>query len=929
MRQPQSETLTGKRSDAAAPLSRFVVGIDLGTTNIAVSYVDLEGDYRLRQFNIPQLTNLGEIDTNALLPAALYLPGKHELPKGSLELPWDGSPTHAVGVFARQQGAAVPERLVSSAKSWLAHAGVDRTRGILPWGSELGDQMVSPVQVSTFYLEHIRNAWDAEFARLNDAQGTPCILREQQVILTVPASFDEVARQLTLSASQEAGLEHVVLLEEPLAAFYGWLWAQQGNWQEKLPEGSTVLIVDVGGGTTDFSLIRVEEGGTLRRTAVGDHLLLGGDNMDMSLARQAEAAWGVRLGLREWSMLCQECRKAKEALFSPPAPDTFEIGIAGLGSSVIASTRTIRFERKVILKMVMDGFFPMLPTDSPPPERGRGIRQMGLPYAADPAVTGHLLQFLKAANQSRTGTSNLPLKPAFVLFNGGAMLPDCIRTQLTAIVGKWGGGDVPTRQLEVADLKAAVSTGAACYGLARHGIGVRVKGGTARAYYLEAGTEGSSKLVCVMPRNTEEGVICHLTTPVFRLRANQPVEFRGYASATRLGDALGDLLEDRLEISPLPSLRTVLRYGKKEHTELTVTLSTVLNEVGTLDIWCTTADDSHRYPLSFHLRGSGESSSPGNMEQLIDQETVEAARELIREAFANAEQLKYITRELERTLSLPRQDWGITLCRSLADSLTANPESRTHTARHEARWLNLTGFLTRPGFGVPSDEWRMGQLWKLWHGGPGHPKDPQVAAEWWIFWRRVAGGLRSGQQQQIAASLIKELIPKSGGKLGPRKRGIQEATEMWRCLGALERLVGKTKLRILRTLVMAEQRLQGHHFWVIARVGARQLIHGPADAVVPAGKLEPLLTQLFRVVEQSGFERLGLLAVANLTRLSKVRNLDVKEEQRAQARELLASGRAPEEWRALLDHLDQETVAYRQEVMGEALPLGLMIGEAD
>ncbi|NLF18355.1 MAG: Hsp70 family protein, partial [Lentisphaerae bacterium] len=295
---------------------RYLVGIDLGTTNSVVHYVDLEADRRIQPFPIPQLVALGEIAALPQLPSFAYVSADHEAPAGTLDLPWAQPDAVIVGTLARDQGALVPERLISSAKSWLAHAGVDRTRGILPWGSDLGDRKLSPLEVSYRFLEHIRQAWDHRMGSQRDRHGTPARLAEQQVLLTVPASFDDVARQLTVEAARRAGLAHLTLIEEPLAAFYAWLAENEYAWSATLQPGQTVLVVDVGGGTTDFSLVAIEPGPTLRRTAVGDHLLLGGDNMDMALARRAEKAWGKPLPTRQWFQLCQLCRRAKEALLA-------------------------------------------------------------------------------------------------------------------------------------------------------------------------------------------------------------------------------------------------------------------------------------------------------------------------------------------------------------------------------------------------------------------------------------------------------------------------------------------------------------------------------------------------------------------------------------------------------------------------------------
>ncbi len=904
--------------------TRFVVGIDLGTTNSAVCYVDTEGDAVPCQFAIPQLVAAGEVGASELLPSFCYLSGTTELVAGALELPWERSADYAVGQFARQQGALIPDRLVASAKSWLAHAGVDRTRGILPWGAELGDQMVSPVEVSARYLRHVRAAWDHAFGRLRDREGTPCVLAEQQVVLTVPASFDEVARQLTLEAAKQAGLAQVVLIEEPLAAFYSWLWHHDTDWRELVRENETILVVDVGGGTTDFSLVQIEPGFSLRRTAVGEHLLLGGDNMDMSLAREAEAAWSAKLGPREWSQLCLECRRVKEQLLMAVAEETADIAVAGQGRSLIASTRTHTFTREQVVERIRDGFFPDLPVDAPDPERARGMRQMGLPYANDPAVTRHLLRFLRGASATVSEPVHGLAAPSHILFNGGAMLPASLRQRVCAVVGSWLGGN-PVPELAADDLNLAVSRGAAYYGLVRLGQGVRVKGGIARAYYLEVGTGQDSRLICVMPRDTQEGVVRELSDLTFDLATNQPVRFPLAASTTRLHDQLGDRVEPSDEILPLPPLHTVIPHGKGSSRSLSVRLSTRLEEVGTLAVWCASLDGRHRYPLSFDLRGSAESSD--EVEIVVDSDRREAAVALLGRAFGDEpDLLKRLPAELEACLDLPRKDWGAALLRQLADALLNATERRALTARHEARWLNLTGFALRPGFGMPGDDWRIRQIWKLWHEGCANARDAQAAADWWTLWRRAAGGLREGQQQQIANGLIRDLVPKPGQRLDARRGPAQETIEMWRCLGALERLSAKGKLGVLQVLLGGEQRLADHHFWVVARLAARCLFHGPEDTIVPAAKLEPLLPTLFARANQAR-DRMAQFAVVNACRKCGVRGLDVSEKLVDQADALLARLEAPAEWRRLLRHAETADQNFQREVAGDALPLGLQLAE--
>jgi hypothetical protein len=901
--------------------TRFVVGIDLGTTNSAVCYVDTEGESGPRQFAVPQLVAAGEVGSAELLPSFCYLAGESELPEGALELPWAKDQRHAVGRFAQVQGAAIPDRLVASAKSWLAHAGVDRTRGILPWGSELGDQMVSPVEVSARYLGHIRAAWDHAFGRLQDQEGTRCLLSEQQVILTVPASFDEVARQLTLEAAKQAGLAHVVLIEEPLAAFYSWLWHHEEDWREQVAENETILVVDVGGGTTDFSLVQIEPGFSLRRTAVGEHLLLGGDNMDMSLARDAETAWNSQLAPREWSQLCLECRRIKESLLAIDAPESADVAVAGQGRSLIASTRTHSFVKDDVVARIRDGFFPEIEAESSGIERARGMRQMGLPYASDPAVTRHLLRFLRGAAATVEQPVNGLAAPSRILFNGGAMLPASLRERVCTVVASWTGREtVP--ELSASDLNLAVSRGAAYYGLVRLGQGVRVKGGIARAYYLEVGAGDQSHLLCVMPRDTQEGVVLDLPDRTFELATNQPVRFPIAASTTRLGDQLGETVVRDEEIRDLPPLHTVIPHGRGSSRSISVRLSTRLDEVGTLALWCSSLDGRHRYPLSFDLRGDAATATD-EVEIVVDNDRREAALALLARAFGEEpDVLKRLPKDLESCLELPRKDWGAALLRQLADALLERTGRRGLTPRHEARWLNLVGFCLRPGFGMPGDDWRIRQLWKLWHDGCLNARDAQASADWWTLWRRVAGGLRQGHQEQIANILVRDLVPKPGERLDRRKGPAQETIEMWRCLGAMERLSAKAKAKVLRALLETESRWDDHHFWVMARLAARRLFHGPEDAVVPATKLEPLLPELLKRANQAR-SHVAAFAVVNACRRCDVRGLDVADRLIDEAEVLLARLDAPEEWRHLLRSVEDDSRSYQREVTGDALPLGL------
>ena len=902
--------------------SRFLVGIDLGTTNCSVCYIDMtEPERRLHDFPVVQTVAPGETAAETLLPSFCYLPGEHDLPENALSLPWNRAPQIAVGHFAREQGARIPERLVASAKSWLAHAGVDRTKPILPWGGELGGQMLSPVDASAQYLEHLKFAWNQRFASVKDDDGTPCLMQNQQVVLTVPASFDETARELTVQAARQAGLEKLTLIEEPLAAFYAWLGANQQDWKQKVAVGDVVLVVDIGGGTTDLTIVEIEDDYTLRRKAVGEHLLLGGDNMDMTLAHVAESAWNTKLPQRQWSRLCQECRRVKEKLLSADAPETMQVAVAGEGSSIFASLKTFDFKRNDIQTTILDGFFPFVEKDSQPPERRRGIQAMGLPYAADPAVTKHILAFLKFASQTLRNPAPVAI-PNKILFNGGTLIPDLLRQRIRDVISHWNNG-LPPVELKSSDFSLAVSQGAAFYGLARRGEAVRVKGGIANAYFLEIASQDAKRLLCVMPRDTDEGVVCQLPE-TFILQANTPVAFPLHASATRLEDKLGDIVEDGDDITPLPPLNTILRFGRKtDRTDLKVRLSSQLNEIGTLDVWCETVDQSHRFPLSFVLRGATQNDAGGALrEDVIDEARAVQALSFIEDAFTNdARQLNssFMSR-LEEILDAPRTEWGAPILRRMADLLLQHTEWRSATPAHEARWLNLAGFALRPGTGRIGDELRIRNAWKLWKPGPLAARNASVQQNWFIFWRRLAGGLSAGQQEQLAGSLARELLPKDGKP--PLKKGDQTALEQWRCIASMERMSPSFKSRCLQAFMNSSTKLEDAAFWPVARFVERIPLHGTEDALIPATKLEQFAEKLLAVIVQADQPHLALLALTAAATRTGVRTLDLSDTFRQKALDLLQKRQAPEDWLQALK-TDKVANSFLSDMRGDSLPLGL------
>ena len=609
-------------------MSRYSIGIDLGTTNSAVSYFNLDeagkGGAGPSMLAIPQVTAPGVLADRMLLPSFLYLPGDQEFPADSLAVPWDRQRQDGVvGEFARSHGGKVPTRLVSSAKSWLCHAGVNRLDPILPWEAPAEVQRVSPLEASARYLTHLREAWDHQFK--DDA------LRDQEVVLTVPASFDAAARDLTLKAAQQAGLANLTLIEEPQAAFYAWLGHMGENFRKQIKPGDIVLVVDVGGGTSDFSLIAMtsQEGDVaLTRIAVGDHILLGGDNMDLALAHTVNerlAAGGKKLDAWQFNALIFACRQAKEQMFADPKLKAAPLVIPGRGSSLIGGTVKTELGRAELTSLLTDGFFPKTAIgDRPQLARRTGLAQMSLPYAQDAGVTRHLAAFLTRQARALAATPDAPIKvgegkfvhPTAVLFNGGVFKATALKDRVMEVLNDWlaADGAPPARELAGADLDLAVARGAAYFGWVRHGHGLRIRGGTARAYYVGVesampavpGREPPVRALCVAPFGMEEGTQADVPPQEFGLVVGEPAHFRFFSSSVRRGDRVGTMLDDVAgneeleEVAPIET--TLAAQGGNEGKLVPVNLQAAVTEIGTLELRCLEKGGPGQWKLELNVR---------------------------------------------------------------------------------------------------------------------------------------------------------------------------------------------------------------------------------------------------------------------------------------------------------------------------------------
>jgi hypothetical protein len=969
-------------------MSRYLIGIDLGTTNSALAYVDLErkskaGRPEVQTFAIPQLVAPAELAGRALLPSFLYLPGAHDLPPGSVALPWDPARSYAVGEFARNHGGRVPGRLVTSAKSWLCHAGVDRSAPILPWGAPPDVARISPVEASARYLRHMIESWN--FAMAQDRPDDR--LEKQTVVLTVPASFDDVARNLTVEAARQGGFENITLLEEPQAAFYCWLLQSaihQSAAATSLKPGMRCLVVDIGGGTSDFSLIRaIEQEGELGfvREAVGDHLLLGGDNMDLALAKFVEARLpgAGRLDAAQYGMLTQACRNAKEILLGPEPPATYTVTVMGRGRQVVGGAQHTALTAADVRQILFEGFLPVMPRDAEPIRGPRtGLHEMGLPFVSDPAITRHLAAFLDKHLQGGYG-SGKEEAPGAVLFNGGVFQPVSMRERLVEVMKRWYDSAEHSWQpiiLANPSLDLAVAWGAAYYAWLRHSGGRRIGGGIARSYYVgvEDGERGAPSaereapsagegdkrslalrasrsaltVVCVVPQRLEEGEEIILKEPELELALGQPVLFPLYTSTVRAEDRAGELLTvEPGQLLQLPPLHTVLRGGKRSGTRrVPVTLAARSTEIGTLELWCVAKEGSNRWRLEFNVRdivkedGLAQTESaagePARTVTDVWPETqVQEAARLIHDAYEKDEPQpapQELTKGLEKALDAPRHDWPTGLCRRLWEFLAEVAEHRRRSPPHLSRWYHLVGYCLRPGFGDPLDKYRVEQLWKIMQAPPRSepgrivPRLPEGGADYWIMWRRVAGGLNTTLQQALCDRLRPALLP-GKGKSG-LKPGANELAEMWRAAASLERLDVKHKEALGQALLRHLRRrpVPTYAFWALTRLGARVLLYGPLNTVVHHQIVERWLDALLAFEPGHANERAAwAFCLVQLVRRTGQRALDIDDSHRQSVLTLLRSLDVSPHWVRMVEDVSELESDEQSQMFGESLPIGLRL----
>ncbi|NOH61731.1 Hsp70 family protein [Vibrio sp. RE88] len=928
---------------------RFLVGIDLGTTNTVVAYCEITDNLEQSEvslFDIDQLIGPGEVVRKPLLPSFRYHPAVGQISPSDLTLPWENESVSGdisnviVGEWARELGAKVEGRQVSSAKSWLSHQAVDRSSDILPWAGAQDVDKVSPVIASASYLNHIRQAWNYRHPSNK--------LEDQDVVVTVPASFDETARKLTLEAAELAGLKKIVLLEEPQAVCYDWYARHQQTAADELKELPLILVCDVGGGTTDLSLIEAKYHNdelALDRIGVGEHLMLGGDNLDLALAHLAESRFNQSKKLTAASLtkLIQQTRKAKEDLLSVSAPDEVKITMLGSGSKLLGGTKSIGLSKQEVHQIALDGFFPLSDFSEVPDKRRSAMVEFGLPYVADPAVSKHVAEFLNQHQQvsySALGqeVTSTPAVPVGLLLNGGVFNSELVTERVTTLLGNWRGA--PVTVLDNPHPDWSVALGAVAFGKARRGAQLKIGGGAARSYFLHLQEKNKmGKALCLLAKGTDEGHEIRLSGRRFSLTLGEPVRFN---LLTSTHDTLthnteiqnGVMVEVDPDIfSPLPpyistleSEGTDLQANQKERVE--VQLACQLTEVGTLKMECVSVeDDNKRWELEFEVRN--QQADETEQEQLHPRLT--ESKELISRLYsgnkksADAKEIKTLAKDLERKLG-KRDDWDFTTLRHLFDAFAQGRKRRRRSEAHEKNWLRLAGFSLRPGFGDATDSWRIEQVWGLYQQGIQF-KNHQGWTDWWVFWRRIAGGLSQEQQETLLADIAKYLHP--GAMKNPQSaKAAQDMgyESMVRLSASLEHLEVEDKVLLASWFLskaINHNQFEQAHWWALGRLASRTPLYGSQHSVIPREQAEQWLPKL---LEQNWLkEPMIAFAAVMICRKTGDRLFDISDDYREQVLTKLKQSKVPESWVSLVEEVKELSESESKRVFGDALPSGLTL----
>ncbi|HNX76697.1 MAG TPA: Hsp70 family protein [Candidatus Rifleibacterium sp.] len=837
-------------SRANAADSRFIIGIDLGTTQCALSYVDLEDkNLRVRNLEITQLVSGGMLEGLPTLPSVIYLCEEERLVNRP---PWMDSEDIIVGAYARELGFEIPGRFVHSSKSWLCHPRAERQSPILPWQSEVVGRKISPVEAATSYLAYLGRLWNATIGVENEAFA---FLR-QKVIVTVPASFDPSARNLTLEAIDKAGIRAVSLIEEPQAAFYDYLQRNPKTMVGELKGIDTVLVIDIGGGTTDFSLIRLNWSADrdypeFSRLAVGPHLLIGGDNLDLALARRVEAEFkhrGRKLAGKQWLSLLAQSHTTKEQVLAGEVSGAVHFNLAGSGSKVLAGAAKISLESEEIKKTLVDGFFPLVgPDEKPDEDNTLGLSEAGLPFTRDAAVTRHLAAFLRDND----------VKPDAILFNGGTMQADCLRNRLFEVLTLWRGTE--PKVLENPHPTLAVAAGAAYYGLVTLGMGQRIQSGNPVSVYLGIGTAKSSttarhvpeQLMCILPKGSEAEKDYHMAGKTLGIDLSHDSAFYlFYTPAPPKAEESGRLI--KFNSKRYLSLPPCVLKARTSKGEKQVEIRVRLRETGYLQIFCEEIGGSFSQELRFDLgesekAGKGAADAPAKRRVPLTSAQLKKIATLLTSAFSEKIEYNSVFKELESIIGSPRTTWDAEMLRQLFDLFIERESEFRSNQNSLVLWFRLLGFCLRPGFGVQGDTARIDRIWQMIDDRYDY-SNAEFWSDWWIMWKRIAPGLSIERQEALKSRLEPVLFQTKRRDRKDREVGQHERNQLWRLFGHLERISVAEKERIGWWIIKAPPSygVDAVALSALARLGARELAYAPDSAMVSQAVANAWAEQLLK-----------------------------------------------------------------------------------
>lgn len=912
--------------------SRYIIGVDLGTSNCALAYIDtLNPEAGTQLHEIEQRQTEKASGPSKFLPSFLYLAKESA----------DDKPARIVGHFAKKQLSYLPGRVVQSAKSWLAHQDSLGSTAILPWGSDeiKWQDKVSAVDASAQYLRHLAECWDNTIGVTEDSYK----FERQRVIITVPASFTEDAQGLTLEAARKAGYPaDVRLLEEPQAALYNWLESRAldtnaaAALSEVFPDISQhpkrVLVCDVGGGTTDFSLFELkmsEHGLEIVRSKVSEHLLLGGDNIDLAIAQHLEPQLrrnNQPLSTAEWITLTAQCREAKESVLGEKdeASDTFHISIAGRGSSLFSSSRTASLPLSTLKQVVSSEFFPDCTASEKIEHMQADPSEIGLPSISVKAVTRHLASFLDGASVDG------------ILYAGGSLTPPYLRERLTAVITSWM--PLPPIVLESPDISESVARGAARFGLVLEKPKDIIHGGYPRSLYIEVeAKKGAKKLVCIVAKGSEVDSSVKVDTLTLKALVNQPIKVQPYYSTVRPTDTAGDLIEtDTENVHPLPMLQTVLELPphrpRPPHDQLQVRIRSSISETGLLSISCdevTPADsEGHSWKLTFNVRKHADDEQPSEPEPVDHFELpaeLDSVKSEINAVFGKSKtndkkvQPKRLVSTIEKTLSQKRSDWHPRLLRNMWPPLERGMTRKGRSPAHESTWFYLAGFVLRPGYGTSLDSAYISQLWKSFSLGLHHPKEAQVVDQWYIMWRRVSGGLEQSKQEDIFSSVAPKVF----------NQGKSANLEAIRLLCSLERISPEKKKKVgaflVKRIEAKSDSRRVHLMWELGRLCCRVPMYANTQFAVPPTSLMEWFSRLsdmeWTKPELSRFQTI----FAQACRISGDRSVDLNLDQRRSVTDFMHRTGASQELTRMIETLVETSDQDKRMLFGEALPHGLKL----